>query len=101
VVWSDITEEIASHGDADFVTDEPTADEQDSEDFTPWDEKAVPFDRIGSLSEDYQIIIRSQLSADSIERIGLGSIHTPDELKRLAMAFPKRGLLRAAQYHAH
>ncbi len=101
VVWSDITEEIASHGDTEFVADEPTADEQDSEDFTPWDEKAVPFDRIGSLSEDYQIIIRSQLSADSIERIGLGSIQTPDELKRLAMAFPKRGLLRAAQYHAH
>ena len=52
-----------------------------------------------SLSEDYRIIIRSRLPAEEVERSGLGTLETTEELTRLAMAFSKRGLLRCAHLH--
>ena len=95
VIWTNLSEENQFEGQA---TDEDSGINGD-EDFQSWDESEVPFMLLESLSEDYRIIIRSRLPAEEVERSGLGTLETTEELTRLAMAFSKRGLLRCAHLH--
>ena len=95
VIWTDLAEENQVEGQA---THEDSGSNSD-EDFQSWNESEVPFMLLESLSEDYRIIIRSRLPAEEVERSGLGTLETTEELTRLAMAFRKRGLLRCAHLH--
>ena len=102
VIWSDLGE-LLEPVEPTSTTDIPgnSSDEMsDEEDFPAWDETPVPFERLNTLCEDYQVILRSRLHADSVEKSGLGCLETANELQRLAMALPKRGMLRAAQFQA-
>jgi len=102
VIWSDLGE-LLEPVEPTSATDIPgnSSDEMSDEEYFPaWDETPVPFERLNTLCEDYQVILRSRLHADSVEKSGLGCLETANELQRLAMALPKRGMLRAAQFQA-
>lgn len=101
VIWSSVAEQTTESADLEAGLKEPSEETGGEEDFEPWDEKLVPFERLEAICEDYQVILRSRLPIESVEKTGLGSIESPEEVERLAMAFPRRGFLRAAQYHAH
>ena len=103
VIWSDLTEPVldenaSTEGKSDTLSSEvkPPSDEN----FALWNETNVPFERLETITENYQVILRSKLPSSRIEEIGVGNIETVDELTRLAMAFSTRGLLRSAQYSA-
>lgn len=102
VIWSDLCEATENATATNLINDEEGGAEEsaDEEDFPAWDETPVPFERLNTLSEDYQLILRSRLQTTSVEKSGLGYLETIDELQRLAMALPRRGMMRAAQFHA-
>ena len=99
VIWSDVSETTALSTSENAHDDTDSPSQTNEEDFERWNEEEVPFVRLESISEDYQLILRSRLKSDEIEQHGLGSLNSTEELERLAMAFPKRGFLRSAQYH--
>ena len=106
VVWSSLQEpshptQAINIGASDTEQSEPEekpSDTKEDEDFLAWDESIMALERLEKVSEDYQIILHSKLPADQLEAVGLGCIESVEELKRLAMAFPTRAILRAAQY---
>ncbi len=64
--------------------------------FPAWDNSELAAQQLGRIASEYRVLLHSDLSAESVEAIGLGVVDTLDDLARLTKSFASCGLLRAA-----
>jgi hypothetical protein len=66
--------------------------------FPPWDPTIGPAQALARLSDEYRILLHSQVDSELIEAMGFGTVETAEELNRLTQSFPACGVLQAAQF---
>ena len=100
VLWSNIAEAptnslLSIMSEDDLSTDsEPLGEDE----FPEWDPLLEPAKTLRSLIHEYRILLRSQLSPEDTESLGMGVIGSADELSHLTRSFSACRVLRAASF---
>ena len=93
VLWSNIAEAptnslLSITSEDDLSTDsEPLGEDE----FPEWDPLLEPAKTLRSLVHEYRILLRSQLSPEDTESLGMGVIGSVDELSHLTRLFSVQG----------
>lgn len=73
--------------------------ENPAEDELPrWDPTLTPASVLRNLAQEYRILLRSDLSPEVTEALGIGTIESGEDLSRLTRSFAKCSLIRAASF---
>tara|TARA_R110002049_G_scaffold2750_4_gene21937 strand:- start:93890 stop:95197 length:1308 start_codon:yes stop_codon:yes gene_type:complete len=108
LVWTDIDVDpdpafrqvLESEGDHESLHESSAAGEDDAESLPPWDESIGIGMTFARVLADNRVVMRSRLDAEVVETLGLGSLRSIDELKRLIDSFENCGVLRGASFVA-
>ena len=100
VLWSNIAEAptnslLSIMSEDDLSTDSESLGEDE---FPEWDPLLEPAKTLRSLVHEYRILLRSQLSPEDTESLGMGVIGSADELSHLTRSFSACRVLRAASF---
>jgi hypothetical protein len=68
------------------------------DEFPSWDPMLAPAETLRSLIQDYRVLLRSELTPEQTESIGIGHIESSEELSKLTRSFSACKILRAASF---
>ena len=69
------------------------------EEFPLWDPTLTPAYTLRKLSQEYRILLHSDLPPEEAEALGIGTIQSGAELANLTRSFANCSILRAASFH--
>ena len=100
MLWTDIDQPPTGHLVSLSQPDAPEPEFVPTEqcEFPPWDATIEAARALSRLSDEHRILLHSQIDGEVIEAMGIGTVATTDELKRLSRSFPTCGVLQAAQF---
>ena len=68
------------------------------DEFPSWDPTITPAETLRKLSQEYRVLMRSELSPEESEAMGIGHLESGEELSKLTRSFSTCKILRAASF---
>ena len=68
------------------------------DEFPSWDPMLAPAETLRTLIQEYRVLLRSELSPEESEAIGIGHLQSGEELSKLTRSFSACKILRAASF---
>jgi nickel-dependent lactate racemase len=68
------------------------------DEFPSWDPTLTPVETLRKLTQEYRVLLHSELSPEESEAMGMGKIESGEELSKLTRSFSTCKILRAASF---
>lgn len=106
VLWSDLADPPSGHlatipeADDELAARQLVSDVEPAtaDDFPSWDETLGLARTLAAIAAEHRVLVHSRLEESAIESMGLASVASGEQLRRLSRTFPGCGVLRAAQF---